>query len=89
MPRCSWLTSAERVGLGVVPQLDVVVESGNPADSARFVPMLERHVEYYGKAPRQCATDGSYASQDNLTAAKALGVEDVAFHKKRGLKVEA
>jgi len=27
-------------------------------------------------------------SQDNLTAAKARGVKDVAFHKKRGLAVE-
>jgi len=29
-----------------------------------------------------------YASRDNLTAAKALGVTDVAFHKKRGLAIE-
>ena len=29
-----------------------------------------------------------YASRDNLTAAKARGVKDVAFHKKRGLAVE-
>ena len=29
-----------------------------------------------------------YASQDNLTAAKALGVTDIAFHKKRDLAVE-
>jgi hypothetical protein len=38
--------------------------------------------------PRQVAADGGYASQDNLTAAKARGVNDVAFHKKRGLTVE-
>ena len=28
--------------------LDVVVEDGNPADSARCLPMLERHLEHYG-----------------------------------------
>ena len=67
--------------------LDVVIEPGNPADSARFMPMLERHVAHYGKAPRQMAADGGYASLDNLEQAKHWQVEDVAFHKKRGLHV--
>lgn len=68
--------------------LDVVIEAGNPADSDRFLPMLERHIEHYGEAPRQLAADGGYASLENLRDAKALQVEDVAFHKKCGLKVE-
>lgn len=68
--------------------LDAVIEVGNPADAARFVPMLERHIEHHGSAPRQLASDGGYASSENLRAAKALGVEDVAFHKKRNLAVE-
>lgn len=68
--------------------LDVVIESGNPADAARFLPLLERHIEHYGKAPKQVAADGAYASADNLAQAKAVGLQDVAFHKKRGLKVE-
>lgn len=69
--------------------LDVVIEPGNPADTDRFLPMLDRHIENYGKAPRQVAADGGYASVENLREAKARQVEDVAFHKKRGLKVEA
>jgi IS5 family transposase len=68
--------------------LDVVVESGNPADSERFIPMLERHIEHYGRVPKQVAVDGGYASQDNLLEAKQKGVKDVAFHKKRGLSIE-
>ncbi len=68
--------------------LDVVIEEGNPADSDRFLPMLDRHIENYGKAPRQMAADGGYASIENLREAKSLKVEDVVFHKKRGLKVE-
>ena len=68
--------------------LDVVVETGNPADAERFLPMLERQIAHCGVPPRQVAADGGYASQDNLTAAKACGVTDVAFHKKRGLAVE-
>jgi IS5 family transposase len=69
--------------------LDVVVEEGNPADSERLLPMLERHSNQYGRAPKQVAVDGGYASKDNLDKAKACGVEDVAFHKKRGLPIEA
>lgn len=68
--------------------LDAVIESGNPADSEQFLPMLKRHIENYGLPPRQSAADGGYASTDNLHTAKALGVTDVVFHKKRGLKVE-
>lgn len=68
--------------------LDVVVEAGNPADTERFLPMLDRHIARCGTPPRQLAADGGYASKDNLTAAKARGVRDVAFHKKRGLEIE-
>ena len=68
--------------------LDVVIEAGNLADVDRFLPMLERHIANYGEAPRQMAADGGYASIGNLRDAQALQVEDVVFHKKRGLKVE-
>ena len=54
----------------------------------RFLPMLERQITRCGMPPRQVAADGGYASQHNVTAAKARGVKDVAFHKKRGLAVE-
>lgn len=68
--------------------LDVVIEVGNPADAERLLPMLDRHINHYGKPPRQIAADGGYASMENLHAAKARQVKDVVFHKKRGLKVE-
>jgi IS5 family transposase len=68
--------------------LDVVIEDGNPADSAQFGPMLDRHIAFYKKPPRQAAADGGYASVENLRQAKQLGVRDVAFHKKCGLKIE-
>ena len=66
--------------------LDVVVEDGNPADSARCLPMLARHVEHLGAAPTHAAFDGGYASRENLKAAKALGVTHAVFRKKRGMK---
>ena len=68
--------------------LDLVIETGNPADSDRFIPMVKRQTEIYGRVPRQTSVDGGYASSANLTDAKALGVKDAAFHKKRGLEVE-
>jgi IS5 family transposase len=68
--------------------LDLVIEAGNPADSERLLPMLERHIAFYGQAPRQAAADGGFASRDNLRQAKAQGVRDMAFHKKRGLRIE-
>ena len=68
--------------------LDVVIEHGNPVDSQRFMPMLRRHAAHYATMPRQVAADGGYASPGNLRDAKAAGIEDVAFHKKRGLAIE-
>ncbi len=68
--------------------LDLVIEAGNPADTERFLPMLERHTAFYGEAPRQAAADGGFASRDNLNQAKAHGVRDMAFHKKKGLRIE-
>jgi IS5 family transposase len=67
--------------------LDIVIETGNPADAERFLPMLDRHIARCGGPPRQIAADGGYASRDNLNQTKARGVTDVAFHKKRGLAV--
>ena len=69
--------------------LDAVIEAGNPADAERFLPLLERHVAFYGTPPRQAAADGGFASLENLDKAKAMGVCDMAFHKKRGLSIEA
>lgn len=68
--------------------LDLVIEAGNPADSERLLPMLERHIAFYGQAPRQAAADGGFATRDNLAIAKTWGVCDMAFHKKAGLRIE-
>ena len=67
--------------------LDCVVEEGNPTDSSLVERTLTRHIQLFGKVPRQVAMDGGFASKDNLATAKALGVEDMAFNKKRGLEI--
>ena len=48
---------------------------------------LERHVNQSGKAPRQVAMDGGFASKVNVATAKTFGVEDMAFNKKSGLEI--
>ena len=68
--------------------LDVVIEAGNPADAERFLPILDRQIARCGVPPLQMAADGAYASLDNLHQAKARGVRDVAFHKKRGMTID-
>jgi len=67
--------------------LDCLIERGNPADSERYRPLLQRHEERFGRMPRQVAADGGFASQDNLRFAKEHQVRDAVFAKKRGLSV--
>lgn len=66
---------------------DLVIEEGNPADSTLAVGMIERQENIYGRVPLQVAFDGGFASKANLADIKEMGVKDVSFHKKRGLKV--
>ena len=67
--------------------LDCRIPKGNPADSTWTVPLLRRQQRLFGQPPRQATFDGAFASQENLTDAKALGVTDVCFAKKRGLTI--
>lgn len=67
--------------------LDCQILEGNPADSDLAETMVDRLVEKYGKPPRQVVFDGGFASRPNLAAIKAKGVKDVAFSKRRGIKI--
>jgi len=64
----------------------IVYTRGKDNKAALYRDLIK--VTQYGCAPKQVAVDGGYASKDNLDKARACGVEDVAFHKKRGLRVE-
>lgn len=68
--------------------LDCRIEDGNPADATLAVEMVERQRDIFDRIPRQVAFDGGFASKANLAQLKELGVSDVMFSKKRGLKVE-
>ncbi len=65
--------------------LDCVILEGNPADSKLVEKMLDRQNQVYGRYPLKVALDGGFASKGNLAVAKARGVKDVCFAKKRGL----
>jgi len=67
---------------------DVVVETGNPADSTLVMRTVERAKALFGVLPRQVTFDGGFASRANLADIKALGVKDAAFHKRRGLEID-
>jgi IS5 family transposase len=68
--------------------LDLVVEGGNPADSTLASRMITRVKGIFGNAPRQAAFDGGFSSKANVEDIKAEGVNDVAFTKHVGLKIE-
>ncbi|CAG9932046.1 transposase [Candidatus Nitrotoga arctica] len=68
--------------------LDVVIEEGNPAASSRLLPMIKRIQACFGKLPRQVAADAGYASKENISEAKTLGIKAVGLPKKRGMNVE-
>ena len=67
--------------------IDCVIEDGNPADSTLVERSIQRQTALYGRPPRQVSFDGGFASKPNLELAKSLGVEDVVYHKKRGLEI--
>ena len=69
--------------------LDCAIPKGNPGDVTWTLALLRRQAQRFGRVPRQASFDGAFASTENLAAAKALGVADVCFAKKRGLTVQA
>jgi IS5 family transposase len=66
---------------------DCVILKGNPTDESLAVEMMRRHAEIFDRPPEQAAFDGGFASKDNLADLKKLGIEDVAFSKRRELTV--
>ena len=67
--------------------LDCLIVRGNPADTEKYAPMLQRQQELYGRMPRQVSVDGGFASKSNLAYAKEHQIKDAVFAKKRGLSV--
>jgi IS5 family transposase len=68
--------------------LDVVVETGNPADSTLAIRSSQRHAALFGHAPERVAFDGGFASKNNLHEIKNAGTKEVCFSKPAGVPVE-
>ncbi|MCX6272799.1 MAG: ISNCY family transposase [Bacteroidetes bacterium] len=64
--------------------LDCQILKGNPADKSLFMPTLERIIDNYDIVPRDSATDGGYASLQNLQSAKKAGISNIVFNKTVG-----
>ena len=65
------------------------IEKGNPADSERFMPILNAHQNDLGCLPKSVVSDGCYASQNNVSQGRALGIQQVVFNKRVGLSYHA
>jgi IS5 family transposase len=57
------------------------VLQGNPADSALYNNTLDKIIADYKIVPRDCVTDGCYASLANLEYAKKEGILNIVFNK--------
>ena len=61
--------------------LSCEVMRGNPADKSLYKPTLDKIKVDYLVTPRDCATDGGYASKDNLDYAQETGIINIVFNK--------
>ncbi len=62
------------------------IENGNPADTMLYMPVLDACHNDYQKRPVAVVADGGYASQANVTLARASGVKRAVFSKRVGLR---
>lgn len=70
-------------GDGFITYLNI--EDGNPADKILYTPVLDACHNDYHKRPVSVVADGGYASQANVTLARASGVKRAVFNKRVGL----
>jgi IS5 family transposase len=63
------------------------IEEGNPADATLYLPVLEACKSDYQTTPHALVADGGYASQANVHAARASGVQRAVFNKPVGLNL--
>jgi IS5 family transposase len=61
--------------------LNCEILKGNPSDSTLYQHTLDKIINDYKITPRDCATDGGYASKDNAEYAKSKGIVNIVFNK--------
>lgn len=65
----------------------VIVESGNPADSANLVPLTRASFEATCVLPKAISADDGYASKAGLEELRKLGVQRVSISGAKGKKL--
>jgi IS5 family transposase len=71
------LVRIDEVENGIVSGYQVL--TGNPADTAAWIPALQQHQSRFGRAPRMASGDRGFFSAKNEQEALALGVKKVAL----------
>jgi IS5 family transposase len=71
-----WLGEVEG---GFIAQYDVL--AGNPTDDGQWQPTLDKHIQLFGRPPRQASADRGVHSADNEVYATQLGVKRVILPK--------
>lgn len=54
---------------------------GNPRDTELYQPTMDKIMANYQTVPRDCATDGGYASKVNAAYAREKGIVNIVFNK--------
>jgi IS5 family transposase len=71
-----WLGEVEG---GFIAQYEVL--DGNPNDDSQWQPTLDKHIQLFGRPPRQASADRGVHSADNETYATQLGVKRIILPK--------
>src|SRR5208282_834487 len=61
--------------------LDCEVLRGNPSDKDLYRPALDKVIVNYDTVPRDCVTDGGYATKENAAYAEGKGILNIVFNK--------
>jgi transposase, IS5 family len=64
--------------------LDCDILKGNPSDKSLYQPTMNRIIANYKITPRDSATDGGYASKDNMEYSIKKGIINIVFNKITG-----
>lgn len=74
-----------RSGNGFITAFEV--EQGNPADSARLLPVIRQHCQNTSSTPSTIAVDDGYSSIANRKKLKNMGVETISIGGSKGKKL--
>lgn len=60
------------------------LQTGNPADAARLLPLTFQHIVHTGVTPGEVSVDDGYSSRLNRLALEAIGVQTISMNGAKG-----